>query len=522
MLSREMQRRLKELAAALKADPGSIPRRLELAAALRDAGRPHDSIDLYRGIAEVYATEGRLVQAMAVCKGILEIDPHHRETLEMLATLTARRAARKSTRMAALVEPRPSPAAADDDDTSETVPFTPIDPAAEITRPEVDVGEVDEDAVDEPAPGDDLVALLDAVGHPRQLDTERDLRPPDLSDFLEAASELVAPMAGSSETRIASPSARSGARPRPSEVIASGGLSWSEEEGQVIEEALSVPQAAAAEQAPQFPLFADLPRPALVELLGRLTPLKLAAGETIVRENEVGEAFYLICSGSVRVAKGGTELALLGPGEFFGEFAVLADKRRHASVHAVEAVELLEVRRSLLDELVASHPGVARTLRKSYRERLVCTLLKTAPLFRSLSEVERLDIADRFRPRRFGRGARIIDHGAPGSGLFLILVGEVQVVMPSPNGEVVLGSLGEGSYFGEMSLLRGAVAAATVRASKMTEAVQLPPRDFYEVFVQHPELWSELREEMARREHANRTLLSGSAPSGSSGSSYLV
>src|SRR5258708_26794575 len=95
--SREMQKRLKELGSALKADPGSIPRRLELAAALREAARPADAIELYRGVAEVYAEEGRLVQAMAVCKGILEIDPEHRDTLEMLATLAPRRAARKGT-----------------------------------------------------------------------------------------------------------------------------------------------------------------------------------------------------------------------------------------------------------------------------------------------------------------------------------------------------------------------------------------------------------------------------------------
>src|SRR6476661_7548547 len=94
MASREMQKRLKELAAALKAEPGSIPKRLELAAALREAGQKAEAIDLYRGVAGVYAEDGRLVQAIAVCKGILEIDPDHRDTLEMLATLANRRATR--------------------------------------------------------------------------------------------------------------------------------------------------------------------------------------------------------------------------------------------------------------------------------------------------------------------------------------------------------------------------------------------------------------------------------------------
>src|SRR5690349_21370346 len=91
---RDAKKRVKELAEALKREPGSIPKRLELAAALRESGKPVEAIDLYRRVAEAYAEEGRLVQAMAVCKGILEIDSEHRDTLEMLADLANRRAAR--------------------------------------------------------------------------------------------------------------------------------------------------------------------------------------------------------------------------------------------------------------------------------------------------------------------------------------------------------------------------------------------------------------------------------------------
>src|SRR5439155_11151227 len=133
-----------------------------------------------------------------------------------------------------------------------------------------------------------------------------------------------------------------------------------------------------------------------------------------------------------------------------------------------------EIRRELLDELVAAHPGVARTLRTFYRERLLATLLATAPFFQRLNAEERAAIAERFRPRRFGRGAQIIEEGAPGGGLYLILVGEVEIVRNAksesdPERVVKLGTLGEGSYFGEMSLLRGGVASATVRATRMAE-----------------------------------------------------
>src|SRR5581483_1709400 len=291
------------------------------------------------------------------------------------------------------------------------------------------------------------------------------------------------------------------------------------------------PRPALLVEPPPFPLLSDLPRSAFMELLANLTVLRLEAGVNVLREGEIGDACYLIAAGSVRVTKAGVELAVLGPGSFFGEFAVLADQRRHASVETVGAVELLEIRRALIDELVAAHPGVARTLRRFYRERLLQTLMATAPFFSGLEPEERVSIAERFRPRRFGRGARIIEEGAPGGGLFLILVGEVQVVRNAPQTkpkgegaaeELELGRIGEGSYFGEMSLLRGGVASATVRATRMTEVVQLPPRDFYEVVSQHPVLWEQLRSEAERREMANVAIVAGEARKSDDGTIYLV
>jgi CRP-like cAMP-binding protein len=245
--------------------------------------------------------------------------------------------------------------------------------------------------------------------------------------------------------------------------------------------ATPMPRPARSSEPPPFPLLSELPRPALLELIARLNMVELGDGEMILREGEEGDAFYLISAGEVRVTKGNVEVARLGPGAFFGEFAVLADRRRHASVQSIGEVELLEIKRGLLNELVAAHPGVARTLSSFYRERLLQTLLQTAPFFEKLSPTERSAIAERFRPRRFGRGAQIIEEGAPGGGLYLILVGEVEAVRGRDAEEVKLGTLGEGSYFGEMSLLKGGVASATVRATRMTEAVQLPPRDFYEM-----------------------------------------
>ncbi len=605
---REVQKRLKELAAALKADPGSIPRRLELAAALREADRPADAIELYRGVAEVYAEEGRLVQAMAVCKGILEIDREHRDTLEMLATLAQRRAAKKppaelkqqedgrwvaeptdadaeaATPPVAGLESTPrartdwreeedselseglhtsdgtATAALSEDEVAalqglsslgaeepklDTDPSMPI-PAALAAPPAGDVREnavqpdVRENAVQ--APPLDFPPEVKKMGRGDRL---MDLAPPTLPTPRLSAAELAAGGEAEAaaatdgtvaerpdETRAATRSALDAGRLASSSAYVdlnstSPELGLYEEEPSdtaVIQDVLTVPfpRSPLTDEPPPFPLLSDLPRGAFMELLTRVTVLKLDGGVNVLREGELGDACYLIASGSVRVTKNDVELAVLGPGSFFGEFAVLADQRRHASVETVEPVELLEIRRALIDELVAAHPGVARTLRRFYRERLLQTLTATAPFFSRLTHDERVAVADRFRPRRFGRAARIVEEGAPGGGLFLILVGEVQVVRGAAEEEVELGRLGEGSYFGEMSLLRGGVASATVRATRMTEVVQLPPRDFYEVVSQHPVLWEQLRSEAERRELANHAILAGEARKSEDGTIYLV
>jgi CRP-like cAMP-binding protein len=582
-VGRELRKRLKELAAALKAEPGSIPKRLELAAALREAERPHEAIDLYRGVAGAYAEEGRLVQAMAVCKGILDIDPGHRDTLEMLATLAHRRKERDRLQpgaspvsetlptlrhLAAIgaedettpveqerhapgggdTERTPAPdahgrhaRAHDESDFGGTDPeqtkvgtleaerkrkqsqprlastrlpmprLHDTDPEAKLDFPDETKALARGHLLMDLQPAEEE-ALLGVAPPPRTqpVDTERTLALPSLADEEDDTAS-----ATEKTRRRALKSLESGRLP-PLDGVHDFALSFDEEDSAVrmLHDAIAIPfpRPTLTVAPPPFPLLSDLPRGAFMELLARLTVVRLNAGDTVLREGQAGDACYLIASGRVRVDKKGVEVAQLGPGSFFGEFAVLSDQRRHASVVVVDPVELLEIRRDLLDELVAAHPGVARTLRTFYRERLLQTLLTTAPFFQRLSAEERTVIAERFRPRRFGRGAQVIEEGAPGGGLYLILVGEVEIVRTGKDSKVVkLGTLGEGSYFGEMSLLRGGVASATVRATRMTEAVQLPPRDFYEMASQHPILWEQLRGEAERRELANCAILAGEA-----------
>jgi hypothetical protein len=76
---------------ALEREPQNLVLRLKLAAALRAAGRPFDAVDVYRSVAVAYQKEGRLLQALAVCRSILELAPEDLETHVLMGELEAAR-----------------------------------------------------------------------------------------------------------------------------------------------------------------------------------------------------------------------------------------------------------------------------------------------------------------------------------------------------------------------------------------------------------------------------------------------
>jgi CRP-like cAMP-binding protein len=90
-------------------------------------------------------------------------------------------------------------------------------------------------------------------------------------------------------------------------------------------------------------LFAPLPLTALERLAEAVVPVRHRAGETIVRQGETGRDYYLIESGEVEVQLDGRAITTSGPGEGFGEIALVQDVPRTATVVARTDVELARV-----------------------------------------------------------------------------------------------------------------------------------------------------------------------------------
>jgi MFS family permease len=106
-------------------------------------------------------------------------------------------------------------------------------------------------------------------------------------------------------------------------------------------------------------IFRPLPPPILEGLAGAMLPLHVEAGREIVREGEPGDRFYVIESGEVEVLKDGGVINEEGPGEFFGEIALLREVPRTATVRAKTDVELRALERDDFIGAVTGHAASA-------------------------------------------------------------------------------------------------------------------------------------------------------------------
>jgi cAMP-dependent protein kinase regulator len=127
--------------------------------------------------------------------------------------------------------------------------------------------------------------------------------------------------------------------------------------------------------------FAEFSAAALEELLSTTSVRSFARGEAIVREGEKGASWFLIEEGEVDVqttdpAGHDLILARLGPGEFFGEVAVLTGRPRTATIVARDEVTVIEISRQDLDNIAATHPEVRSVLQRFYEERAQATVAK--------------------------------------------------------------------------------------------------------------------------------------------------
>ncbi|HEY0190802.1 MAG TPA: cyclic nucleotide-binding domain-containing protein [Kofleriaceae bacterium] len=475
----------------------------------RRLGNNAKAIEAFERSAERYAQNGFLVQSIAVCKIILQIDPRHADTLRRVAEMNELIGAGQ-TRAATIAENNPAlhenpnvaairmgrsgntpPQPGYDEryqrprrntpavvamprtksrpislsygaalDSVELKTQIPTSHTIEGGDPGIHVIPIDEDEFEQ------TTTNVDAAGIPRELQLEADEPEPGI--------ELEASELESTELDLADLEEIPLAEPR---AIGS----------------------AAARALAATPLFAGMTSDALQALVANLQLVSLTRGEILFREGEASDALYVIAEGEVAVQHMGpppTE-ALCGEGSFLGEVALMTDQPWTATVICVRDAELLRIDRQTLSSVLANHGDMLRAVLRFVRDRLVDRWTRTSPLFRPFNDAQRLELAAKFRFLEIDAGTIILGAGDRPDGLYIVLAGLFVVVR---NGTPIA-ELGPGDLIGETALLAGGAFKSDVVARGKGLALCLPAAVFREVIMTHPHVLEYIGE---HAEHSRR------------------
>jgi CRP-like cAMP-binding protein/Zn-dependent protease len=209
-----------------------------------------------------------------------------------------------------------------------------------------------------------------------------------------------------------------------------------------------------------LPAFDDLPVEILNDLAGRVSLRGIHPGQPVFRQGDRPSAFYVVRKGRVAVEEedpdsGDTQvLRTLERGDSFGEMGLLETAPRRATVRAINDVELFELDKGTFDRLLSDSihaPDFGPTMQAMAE-------IRELPPFAGLGTASLAEIMEHGSWTSLPPGTPLVREGEPSDLFYVIGSGQAKVT----KGDDELGTLGPGSYFGEIGLLRSAPRSATV------------------------------------------------------------
>ncbi len=116
------------------------------------------------------------------------------------------------------------------------------------------------------------------------------------------------------------------------------------------------------------PLFSRLDAQQIADIVDALHARKALRNELLFSEGDAGDSAYFIVEGAVAVEAKGKRI-LLGPGDFFGEIAVVRGGKRTASVQAIEPTELMVLDAGAFSQVLASNPAIREAVERTASTR---------------------------------------------------------------------------------------------------------------------------------------------------------
>src|SRR3954466_11414840 len=120
----------------------------------------------------------------------------------------------------------------------------------------------------------------------------------------------------------------------------------------------------------QVQMFSACSRKDLGLIARAADEVSIAAGDTVIREGDTGQEFYVVLEGKLAVSFKGEEITALGPGDYFGELALLDGQKRDSTVVATSTADLLVIGVREFLALLEDVPHITRKLLAGMARRL--------------------------------------------------------------------------------------------------------------------------------------------------------
>jgi CRP-like cAMP-binding protein len=119
------------------------------------------------------------------------------------------------------------------------------------------------------------------------------------------------------------------------------------------------------------PFFSKLKKRELEVVAQQTDEVDVAAGKVLAKQGDLGHEFFIIETGTAVVSRDGEQISELGPGDFFGEIALLEEDRRNATVTATTPMTLIVMTRSSFRAIDKSMPHLHEVVQDAIELRRV-------------------------------------------------------------------------------------------------------------------------------------------------------
>lgn len=217
-------------------------------------------------------------------------------------------------------------------------------------------------------------------------------------------------------------------------------------------------------------MFSHLERDQLSKIFSAMFEVKYNASETIFRQGDEGDKFYVVEKGECDVftlqAGEPQHVAAHIAGSAFGELALIYGSPRSSTVKARTDIILWAIDRVAFRSIVMETTMRARIIYESFLEKV--------PILAHLTKGERATVADSLTTEQYWDGDIIVKQDDPGDKFYIIVEGSVEI---SRFNEPI-GKLEVSQYFGEIALLTNRSRSATITAMGNTKCVCLDRGSF--------------------------------------------